>query len=417
MNKKLKLVGKRVSKPELLAPAGDWPDLISACAAGADSVYFGVKGLNMRDLAGNFNSSDLKKVMHYLHNAKKKGYLALNTILLESDLKIARAILVKAKQAKVDAVILWDLAALKLAKALKLTVHLSTQASVANHLALAEFARLGVKRIVLARECSLTQIKKINDYIRKYKLSCQLETFIHGAMCVSVSGRCFLSQYTFNKSANQGKCLQPCRRQYLIKDCQNQEAEYIVGKDYLLSPKDLCCLDFIEQLIQAKISAFKIEGRRRPPEYVRVVVSVYRRAIDAYFNQELTTKLKQSLKQELALVYNRGFSSGFYFSPSDQAISRSLEHKQRKEYLGQVIRFYPRQNVAEVIIHNQKLRQNDQLLFIGNNTAASFCLAESIQVDNQPVSIALRGMKVGIKLPFKVRPKDKVYLWVKRNFS
>lgn len=260
---------------ELLAPAGNWISLRAAIEAGADSIYFGLKELNMRAKANNFKLNEINKVTQECRKHKVKAYLTLNTIIYENELNKIKSILKKAKQAKIDAIICWDHAVIKEASKLKLPIHLSTQASVSNSEAAKFYKKLGVKRIILARELNLNQIKQI-----KKESKIEVEVFIHGAMCVSISGRCFLSHYLFNKSANRGECLQPCRRKFILKDIEeNHELE--LGQDYIISPKDLCTIDIIDKLIKAKIGCFKIEGRMRSPEYVKTVTEVYREAIDA----------------------------------------------------------------------------------------------------------------------------------------
>ncbi|HBR14950.1 MAG TPA: hypothetical protein DD723_05325 [Candidatus Omnitrophica bacterium] len=400
---------QRKIKPELLAPAGNWASLRAALDSGADSVYFGIKGMNMRQLADNFDVLELKKVMALVHGEKKKGYLALNILVKDQELAKIQKILKTAKKAGVDAVILWDMAIFSLAKDLGLPVHLSTQASVSNFEALKFFARQGAKRIVLARECSLEDIRGIARKIKKEGLCVELETFIHGAMCVSISGRCFLSAYSYGKSANRGACLQPCRREYVIQD-KSGGTEYVLGEDYILSPKDLCTIDFIDELIEAGIGSFKIEGRMRSAEYAKVVTSVYRKAMDAYGEGELTVELKADLKRQLQGVYNRGFSSGFYFG-TPQDISRGFEHTKKKFFLGEVNRFYPKISVAEIQLRNRSLKAGDQIMFIGKNTPALSTIAGQLQCDHRSVDEALKGVAVAVKLPFIVRPKDKVFLW------
>jgi len=302
---------------------------------------------------------------------------------------------------------------LSLAKKLALKVHLSTQASVSNFKSLEWFAKQGVSRIVLARECTLEQIKKIINQIRKKSIKCEIETFIHGAMCVSLSGRCFLSQYSFKKSANRGECIQPCRREYLIKDKQEGE-EYLLGEDYVLSPKDLCTIDFIDDLIESGISSFKIEGRIRSSEYVKIVTESYRQAIDAFFAGKLNKPLKEKLKAKLGSVYNRGFSSGFYFGQSKDAVSRRLEQTCEKIYLGEVKKFFKKISVAEIELQNAGLEKGEELLFSGKSTPAQFCVAKELQVDRQFVDFAKKGSFVGVKLPFYVKPNDKVFIWRKK---
>lgn len=397
-----------MKKPELVAPAGDWSSAYSAVEAGADSVYFGVKGLNMREGATNFDILELKKLMAYLHKNKKKGYLALNVIAFDKELAKIKTVLQEAKQAEVDAVILWDMAVFSLSKKLGLKIHLSTQASVSNSEALKFYKKAGAKRIILARECSLDEIKNIAK-----KTKCEIEAFIHGAMCVSISGRCFLSQYSFQKSANRGECIQPCRREYLITDTQ-KNAQYILGQDYILSPKDLCTIDFIDQIIESGVSALKIEGRIRSPEYIKVVTSSYRRAIDAYFQGALDKTLKKRLNKELFSVYNRGLSSGFYFgAPKDQT-SRQLETQAEKIFLGQVTKFFKKIGVAEIHLQNHSLKKSETLLFYGKTTPARFAKAKELQINHKFVNGARKGRSVGVKVPFEIKPGEKVFIWKPR---
>ena len=304
-------------KPELVAPSGDWNSLSSAVEAGADAVYFGIKSLNMRHSASNFDVLEVKKVMDFLKSKGKRGYLTLNVIIYENEIEKVRKVLEVASSSGVDAVILWDMAVLSIAKEVGLKVHLSTQASVSNFTAFKHYASLGVERIVLARECSLEDIRNISRRAREENLNCKIETFVHGAMCVSVSGRCFLSQHTFGKSANRGQCIQPCRREYAITDTEG-ECQYLLGEDYIMSAKDLCTMEFIDDLLGAGIDAFKIEGRMRPSEYTGIVTASYRKAIDAYFKGELDESLKKELFGALTRVFNRGFTRGFFFgSPDD----------------------------------------------------------------------------------------------------
>jgi len=286
-------------KPELLAPAGNFTSLKAAIQGGADAVYFGIDKLNMR--TKNFKLSDLKKIKTICKSVKR--YLTLNTIIYESELKQAEKIIKTAKPF-ITAVICWDLSIIQLCKKHKVPFHISTQASVSNSQAALFYKKLGAKRIILARECSLKQIKEISS-----KVKIDLEVFIHGAMCVAVSGRCFTSQFTFGKSANRGECLQNCRREYTIKDV-DEKFELKLDNNFVMSAKDLCTLEFLDKLKQAKISSFKIEGRNRSPEYIKTVTEVYREAIDT----KLTKTRTQQLIKKLKTVYNRDFSSGFYLN-------------------------------------------------------------------------------------------------------
>jgi len=403
---------KKSLKTELVAPAGDWPSLMAAVENGADSVYFGLKTLNMRNLATNFDIMELSKMMKYLHENKKKGYLALNVIVLDHELPKVEKILRAAKKAKVNAVILWDTAVLSLAKKLGLRIHLSTQASVANKEAVSFYAKLGAKRIVLARECSIKDIKQITAHIKKKRLSCEIETFVHGAMCVSISGRCFLSEFSFKKSANKGECLQPCRREYVITDVDN-DASYWLGKDYVLSPKDLCAIDYIDDLAKAGVKAFKIEGRMKSALYVKVVVSAYRRAIDAAQAGKLTTALKRKLKTQLKTVYNRGFSDGFLFGEPVGAKTKGIERSRDKIFIGEVTKFFKKINVAQIKIIEHSLKSGDEVIFLGKKTPALTTEITRIEYEHKPRKKAVKGEEVGIKLPFTVKPKDKIFIWSK----
>ena len=398
-----------IKKPELVAPAGDWSSLHSAANAGADAVYFGAKGLNMRASANNFDILEMQKVMDFLHGEGKKGYLALNVLIYDRETDKARKILEAARKAEVDAVIVWDMAALSIARELGLCVHLSTQASVANLPALKTYSSLGIDRAVLARECSLEDIQNIIQGLVKEKIDCRIETFIHGAMCVSVSGRCFLSHHSFSRSANRGDCIQPCRREFTIID-QDKECRYIAGDDYILSAKDLCTINFIDKLIEAGVDAFKIEGRMRPPEYVSVVTSVYREAIDLFCEGGLGGDKKKELLERLGRSFNRGFTSGFYFGrPEDTG--GVVQREYETVYLGEVVKFYKRIGVAEIMVRNEGLDKGEEILITGEKTPASFAKVTEMQIKHKTVDSARKGQAAGVKLPFTVRRNDKVFLW------
>lgn len=404
---------KNIIIPELLAPAGDWPALLTAIASGADAVYFGVKSLNMRAEASNFEIDELKKVMKTLSDAGKKGYLTLNTIVFDDELKKLERILIAAKESKVNAVIAWDMAVVNLAKKCGLEVHLSTQASVANFESAKFFYNQGVSRIVLARESSLENIINIRKLLLRDKCPLELEVFIHGAQCVSVSGRCFLSYVACGKSANRGECVQPCRRKYFVKDKENA-TEYIVGKDYILSARDLCTIMFIDKLIEAGITAFKIEGRMRTPEYNKIVVSSYRRALDAYANGDLTLKLKKELFAKLEESYNRGFSNGFFLGAARDTGSDEASSGFEKIYLGEVVKYYSKLQVAAVRVRNDSLNEKQTILIYGKTTPVINFQVSNLQVDGVNVSQAQKGQTVSFKVPSVVRQKDKTFMLIKK---
>jgi putative protease len=402
-------------KPELLSPVGDWPMLRAALQAGADAVYFGVKELNMRITARNFELSELQKVVNECYKHKVKAYLTLNTIVYENELGRVKRILHEAKKAKVDAVIAWDMAVIGEARRLKIPVHLSTQAAVSNFEAVRYYNSLGIRRINMARECSLEQIREIAEKIKKNRLKIQIETFVHGAMCVSISGRCFTSQFLFNRSANRGDCLQPCRREYLVEGVE-EGRKLLVGNNYILSPKDLCCLGFIEKLIEAGINAFKIEGRNRSPEYVKTVTECYREAIDSYFENKKINK--SGLLAKLKTVYNRGFSTGFYLGiPTEKEFTDAYGSKAttKKEYVGYVKNFYKKINVAEVKIESSGLKIGDDIMFVGNKTGVRQQKIRSMQIEHKDITKAGKGKVVGIKTKGLVRPNDKVFLIKRKN--
>ncbi len=398
-----------MTKTELLAPAGNWSCLKTAVENGADAVYFGLKHMNMRDNAGNFEQNELPCVMRYLHEHHTRGYLTLNTIYYNHELKKVEQAVAVAGDAGVDAIICWDMAVFHLAKKANIPIHISTQASVSNYQAFRFYAELGASRIILARECSLEDITDISRQAKRDNLDCEIETFVHGAMCVSVSGRCFLSGETFGKSANRGQCIQPCRRLYRITDVEDEDNEYILGHNYVLSPKDLCSIEILPELIEAGIRSFKIEGRIRPPEYVKKTVSCYRRAIDAIESGEFTPTFGAVLKEELAKTYNRGFSEGFYKGLNPDWISRGPAAKEAKCYCGEVVKYYSKIQVAEFAIRAAEVTVGDKILIYGKKTPAYYSIIEEIQINHQSVPSVGKGENCGIKIPVPVRPGDKLF--------
>jgi len=392
-----------MNKIELLAPAGDFECLVSALNAGADAVYFGLKDFNMRARAKNFDVKDLKKIRKLCDEKNVKMYLTLNTIVYDEELRKVESLLKKVKKF-VDAVICSDVAVMLLCKKHKIEFHVSTQCSVSNIESAKFYKKLGAKRIVLARELSLKQINKIAKIV-------DVEVFVHGAMCVSVSGRCLISQFCFGESANKGKCIQPCRREYvIIKD--NQGNELKIENNFVLSPKDLCVLPFIEKLKKAGVKSFKIEGRNKEPEYVDAVVSVYRNALDFKLSSE---EIKKSM-DKLRGVYNKGFSSGFYYGVPGVKDFSKVEHSsasQSKKFIGKIEHYYSKLGVGLLKLNNGPLKVGDEILIIGKTTGLIKDKIESMQIEHNDVKIVKKGQKVGIKLSF-CRNGDEVYLIVKK---
>lgn len=396
-----------IKKPELMAPAGDWTMLRAAVSGGADAVYFGLDTLNMRAKAANFTLDELPEVVSFCKEHKVKTYLTLNTIVFEEELSELEEIILAAKKNGVDRIICSDLAVADLCHKHKFPFCISTQSSISNSLAADVYKRMGAARIVLARECSLAEIKKI-----RAKTDLEIEAFVHGAMCIAVSGRCFMSHHLFGKSANRGECVQPCRREYEVYD-PSIDKSLIVGEDYIMSPKDLCTIEFIDQVIEAGIDSFKIEGRKRSPEYVVKVVSVYRRAIDLYFEQNLTEDKKKEFLAELETVYNRGFSSGFYFDvPSSEAYAgvNGSKATTKKVYIGKVLNYFSNVQVAHIFMESGEVRTADHILIMGESTGVVEIDIESMKVFDIDSNSAIRGDELTLKVPSTVRRNDKVYL-------
>ena len=388
---------KKNSKYELLAPAGDFPMLVAAINAGANAVYFGLKEFSMRKNAGNFTLKDLDKIYKICKPKKIKKYLTLNTIIYDNEIKKVEEIIKKVKK-KIDAVICWDFSVISLCKKYRIPFHISTQASISNIESAKFYKKLGAKRIVLSRELNLKQIKEISKII-------EVECFVHGAMCVAVSGRCLTSQFLFNKSANRGECIHPCRRSYIVKDKQ-EGYELEVQNDKILSAKDLCTLPFIEKLKLAGVKAFKIEGRNRDPRYVDTVVKIYRKALDKKLNEGEARLLIEELKK----VYNKGFSSGFYLglpTSNDFAKVENSASRERKHFIGKINHYFPKINVATMKLVSE-IEVGDKIIVIGKTTGLVNSEIKRIEVNSNSVQKAIKGQEIGIKLP-AVRKNDEVY--------
>ncbi|MEW6703036.1 MAG: peptidase U32 family protein [Bacteroidota bacterium] len=395
-----------LKKPELLAPVGNWSMLNAAINSGADAVYFGLKNLNMRAAANNFDLHDLTKIVDHCRENNVKAHLTLNTIVFENELVTLDEIVRLAKNAGIDMIICWDMSVIQKCIDYKMPFCISTQASASNSAAVKFYERLGAKRIVLARECTLDKIEEI-----KNKTSIEIETFVHGAMCIAVSGRCFMSHEVFGKSANRGECLQPCRREYQIID-SDEKFKLEIGEDYVLSPKDLCSVEFIDKLIEAGIDAFKIEGRKRSPEYIVKVVSTYRKAIDLYFERKLTDAVKQELVEELKKVYNRGFSPGFYLGqPGSESFTKVYGSMAttRKVYIGKVLNYYKKNGVALIRLEADELKAGDSIYIIGSTTGVVELQIEKLMQDEKEFAAVSKGNDVTIKCEERVRQNDKVY--------
>jgi len=397
---------EKIKKPELLAPAGDWGMLNVAISSGADSIYFGLKNLSMRAAANNFDLSELPKIVEFCNEKNVKAHLTLNTIVFENELEELEKIIPAAKKAGVEMIICWDASIIQKCIDYEIPFCISTQASVSNLSAVAFYERLGAKRIVLARECTLDKIKEI-----KSKTNIEIEAFVHGAMCIAVSGRCFMSHEVFGKSANRGECLQPCRREYEIKDI-DEKFSLTLGEDYVLSQKDLCTIDFIDKLIEAGIDAFKIEGRKRAPEYIAKSVSTYRKAIDSYFDGTLTQQLKQEYLEELKKVYNRGFSPGFYFGqPGSESYTKTFGSiaTTKKIYVGRVLNYYKKSKIAFVRLEADSLSIGDSIYIMGSTTGLVELTLNKIILDEIELNSVNKGNDLTFECEELVRANDRVY--------
>ncbi|MHA1518928.1 MAG: peptidase U32 family protein [Promethearchaeota archaeon] len=350
---------------ELLAPAQNKKS-ISAVAPYANAVYFGASALNMRMNADNFAQSDLADIVAYCHSLNLKAYLTTNVIVYENEIDYLENLLKKAKEAQIDAVIVHDLAAVEICRELNIPFHISTQTSVSNSRAAKFYEDLGAERIILARECSLEKIKDIAQKLTTAKV----ETFIHGAQCTSVSGRCYFSAFAYDDpvcSANRGKCLQPCRHKWKLVHPKGLELDYSEG--YFLNSKDLCMIEHIPELMNAQIASFKIEGRQRDPHYIETVASCYREAIEAYKDGEYTAEKVEGWMERLRSVYNRGFSTGFYFHrPGIEDISVDQSGNQatkKKTQIGKVVAYYRNVKIAKIALHHGALQIGDEIVFEG----------------------------------------------------
>jgi len=384
---------KNNEKYELIAPAGDMASFVAAVEAGADAVYFGLKKFNMRDAANNFELEDLKEMQKY--NVKK--YLTLNTIIYDRELDSIEKIVKEVKN-YVDAIVCWDPATIQICSKYNIPPHISTQASVANTEAAKFYKKLGVERVTLARELNFEQIKRISKIL---PVSC----FCHGALCVSVSGRCFTSQFLHSKSANRGKCQHPCRKSYTVRDDEGNELK--LKNNYVMSAKDLCTLPFIEKMKEAGITSFKIEGRNRNPEYISEVTKVYREALD----NKLSKKKKDEILKKLKEVYNRKFSSGFYLglpTIDDFTDIEGSNNKKIRKVIGQVINYFKDKKVAVVKIWTGEIKKGDELIIIGNTTGIKKFKVRSMERKHKKINKAKKGEEVAIKTPL-VREKDTVY--------
>jgi len=408
-----------ISDFEIMAPAGSYESLMAAIQGGADSVYFGIEGLNMRARSSNnFTTDDLHKIASICEERGVKSYLTVNTVIYDEDLPLMRTIINAAKKAGVSAIIAADVAAMAYANSIGQEVHLSTQLNISNTEALKFYARFA-DVVVLARELNLEQVRTIYDAIGTQGIygpkgePIRIEMFCHGALCMAVSGKCYLSLHEMNASANRGACMQICRRGYTVKD-RETNIELDVENQYIMSPKDLKTIHFMNKMMDAGVRVFKLEGRARGPEYVHIVTSCYKEAVQAYCEGSFTDEKIAAWDERLKSVFNRGFWDGYYLG---QRLGEWSSHygssaTKRKEYVARGIKYFTGLGVAEFEMESGELRVGDEILITGPTTGALFQTVEEIRVDLKPVPSAVKGERFSIKTTERIRASDRMYKMV-----
>lgn len=408
-----------ISDFEIMAPAGSYESLMAAIQGGADSVYFGIEGLNMRARSSNnFTTDDLHKIASICEERGVKSYLTVNTVIYDEDLPLMRTIINAAKKAGVSAIIAADVAAMAYANSIGQEVHLSTQLNISNTEALKFYARFA-DVVVLARELNLEQVRTIYDAIGTQGIygpkgePIRIEMFCHGALCMAVSGKCYLSLHEMNASANRGACMQICRRGYTVKD-RETNIELDVENQYIMSPKDLKTIHFMNKMMDAGVRVFKLEGRARGPEYVHIVTSCYKEAVQAYCEESFTDEKIAAWDERLKSVFNRGFWDGYYLG---QRLGEWSSHygssaTKRKEYVARGIKYFTGLGVAEFEMESGELRVGDEVLITGPTTGALFQTVEEIRVDLKPVPSTGKGERFSIKIAERIRASDRMYKMV-----
>lgn len=399
-----------------MAPVGSYESLMAAIQGGADSIYFGIEGLNMRSRSShNFTTADLHQIVGICKEHGLKSYLTVNTIIYGEDLEKMREIIDHAKEAGISAVIAADVAAMDYANRIGQEVHLSTQLNISNVEALKFYARFA-DVVVLARELNLSQVKEIYDQIVEQQIKgpngqlIRIEMFAHGALCMAVSGKCYLSLHEMNYSANRGSCMQICRRGYSVKD-KDSHIELDIENQYIMSPKDLKTIHFMNKMMDAGVRVFKIEGRARGPEYVRIVTECYKEAVKAYcegtYNEEKIAIWDEKLKS----VFNRGFWDGYYLGQrlGEWSNVYGSNATKKKVYVAKGIKYFGGLGVAEFEMESGSLQVGDEILITGPTTGALMQSVEEIRVELQPVGKTVKGERFSIKVDQKVRPSDRLY--------
>ncbi|NBC65367.1 MAG: U32 family peptidase [Bacteroidetes bacterium] len=410
----------KIRHAEIMAPAGSWASFRAALQGGADSIYFGIEHLNMRARASNnFTMEDLPEISALAQEHRIKTYLTLNTVLYDHDLPLMRKIIDAVKEHGITAIIASDQAAISSAFKQGVEVHISTQANISN-IEMVEFYSHFADVMVLARELSLGQVKKIVEGIKDRNITgpsgelVQIEVFAHGALCMAVSGKCYLSLHTYNASANRGACMQNCRHAYKVENDEGIELE--IENEYIMSPKDLCTIDFLDQVLDSGAAVLKIEGRGRSPEYVQTATRCYKEAALSVAYGTYTPEKTLQWKNELEQVYNRGFWDCYYLGRKlgEWSPVYGSAAKKEKMFVGKVIHYYPKAKVAHIQMKAREISEEDTLLLIGDRTGVVEQQIQTLWVDDKPSQKAVKGEECTIKMDQPVRDGDNVYLWKDR---
>ncbi len=402
---------------EIMAPVGSFEALAAAIQAGAHSVYFGVGHLNMRSRSSkNFTPKDLEEITSLCRKHQVRTYLTLNTVVYDEELEIMQQTVDAAKKHMVSAIIASDMAVIQYARKNNVEVHMSTQTNITNIEAVKYYSQYA-EVMVLARELSLHQIKYIARQVNEQNICgpsgnrVRLEAFVHGALCMAISGKCYLSLHLFGQPANRGQCLQPCRRAYEVTDKENMTT-LEVDHEYIMSPKDLKTIQFLDEILNAGVSVLKIEGRGRSPEYVKTVVETYKEALDACLNHTFSDEKVKKWDEQLKKVYNRGFWEGYFLgkTPGEWTPKPGSQATKKKTYVGIVTNYFSKISVAEILIQTHKIVKGDDILIIGPTTGVQEVTAREVRVDLEDAKEAVKGETCSIKTNAKVRRQDKVYL-------
>jgi len=407
---------------EIMSPVGSYESLTAAIQGGADSIYFGITGLNMRSRsANNFTMEDLRRIAEICREQGVKSYLTVNTVIYGEDLLLMREIIDAAKAAKLSAIIAADVAAMGYANSIGQEVHLSTQLNISNIEALKFYARFA-DVVVLARELNLVQVSEIHKQIIEQQIKgpngelIRIEMFSHGALCMAVSGKCYLSLHELNASANRGACTQICRRAYTVKD-KDSDVELDIENSYIMSPKDLKTIHFMNKMMDVGVRVFKIEGRARGPEYVRIVTECYKEAVRAYCDGSFNEEKTAIWDEHLATVFNRGFWDGYYLGQrlGEWTSRYGSSATKKKVYAAKAIKYFSGLGVAEFEMESGSLHVGDEILITGPTTGALIQTVNEIRVELNPVEETIRGERFSFKVKDKIRPSDRLYKMVTNN--